>query len=100
MQATHQILLPRGSSHIPSPKKVHTRDFRQKNHAIFHSILLQVNWDDLDVMSDAGINWADITVMSEAGVNWADIDVFSKAGIKTACRKNFPNLFKISSENF
>lgn len=36
-----------GSSRVPSPKKVPSRDFPQKNHTIFHRFLLQVNWNDL-----------------------------------------------------
>jgi len=36
-----------------------------------------VNWEDLDVLSDAGVNWSDIDVLSDTGINWTDIDVMS-----------------------
>jgi len=43
--------------------------------------LAPVNWDDITVMTEAGINWDDLTVLSESGINWDDLMRMSTSAI-------------------
>ena len=32
-----------------------------------------INFDDIQVLTQAGVNWGDVTVLSEAGINFDDV---------------------------
>ena len=53
----------------------------QKVGSILTSVS-KANWDDMKIMSEAGINWSDMRTQTRAGVNWNDVRVLTRAGIK------------------
>jgi hypothetical protein len=44
-------------------------------------LLSPVNWDDIEVLSKAGVNWSDIAVMSDKGINWDDLYEITRSAI-------------------